>query len=267
MKLTRPSRARWLLFGLALLAACATKQVNPATLTPDDLYQRANAAFTARKFDRAIPLLEAFVQQHGGDARAPEAQRMLAKSHYEKHDYITAAAEYQRLVEAYPNSPLNLDARFAICQSYLQLSPKPALDQEYTRAALGHCQSIATGFAGTPQAEQAAKIVSQLNEKLAKKMYDNAIFYFKRHAYDAAIVYFGQVLDTYPETSLAPAALGKMVETYHILGYVEEAAQARSRLLKDYPESAEARALPPAPPAADSTKSGPAPADTARAAG
>jgi outer membrane protein assembly factor BamD len=251
---------------LALLAACATKQVNPATLTPDDLYQRATTAYTARKFTRAIPLLEAFVQQHGGDERAPEAQMMLAKSHYEKHDYITAAAEYQRLVEAYPNSPLNLDARFAICQSYLQLSPKPALDQEYTRAALGHCQSVANSFAGTPQAEQAAKVVADLNEKLAQKMYDNAIFYFKRHAYDAAVVYFGQVLDTYPGTSLAPASLQKMVETYGILGYVEEAAQARARLLKDYPESVEARTLPPAPPAADSTKAG-APADSVQAAG
>jgi outer membrane protein assembly factor BamD len=266
MKLIPPSRARWLLASLALLAACATKQVNPATLTPDDLYQRANTAYTARKFTRAIPLLEAFVQQHGGDERAPEAQMMLAKSHYEKHDYITAAAEYQRLVEAYPNSPLNLDARFAICQSYLQLSPKPALDQEYTRAALGHCQSVATSFAGTPQAEQAAKVVTELNEKLARKTYDNAIFYFKRHAYDAAIVYFNQVLDSYPATTLAPAALQKTVETYNILGYVEEAAQARDRLLKDYPESAEARALPRAPPAADSAKAG-APADSARAAG
>lgn len=266
MKLTPPFRARWLLVGLALLAACATKQVNPATLTPDDLYQRATTAYTARSFTRAIPLLEAFVQQHGGDARAPEAQMMLAKAHYAKHDYITAAAEYQRLVEAYPNSPLNLEARFAICQSYLQLSPKPALDQEYTRAALGHCQSVATSFPGTPQAEQATKVVADLNEKLAKKMYDNAIFYFKRRAYDAAIVYFGQVLDTYPTTTLAPASLQKMVETYNILGYVEEAAQARDRLLKDYPESAEARALPPAAPAADSAKAGP-PADSAHAAG
>jgi outer membrane protein assembly factor BamD len=254
MNLTPPSRLRCLLLGLALIAGCSAKQVNPATLTPDDLYQRATTAYEGRKFDRAITLLEAFVQQHGGDERAPQAQMMLAKAHYEKHDYITAATEYQRLVEGYPNSPLNLDARFAICQSYLQLSPKPTLDQEYTRAALGHCQSVATSFAGTPQAEQAAKIVTDLNEKLAQKMYDNAVFYFKRHAYDAAVVYFTETISTYPQTTLAPAALQKLMETYTILGYVEEAQQTRQRLLQDYPDSAEAHALPPVAAPADSAK-------------
>lgn len=252
-----PSRLRGLLLGLALLAGCSPKQVNPATLAPDDLYQRATTAYEGRKFDRAIPLLESFVQRNPGDDRAPQAQWMLAKAHYEKRDYITAASEYQRLVEGWPNSSLNLAARYAICDSYLQLSPKPTLDQEYTRAALGHCQSVAASFPGTPQADSAAVVVTELNEKLAQKMYDNAVFYFKRRAYDAAVVYLTETISTYPQTTLAPQALAKLVETYGILGYVEEAKQARERLLSEYPNSEAAKLLPPEP----------APADSAKAAG
>lgn len=265
MTLTSPSRVRRLLLGLALLGGCSAKRINPATLTPDDLYGRATEAYEARKFDRAIPLLESFVQLHSADERAPEAQMRLGKSHFEKRDYITAAAEYQRLVEAYPNSPLNLPARFAICQSYLKLSPKPTLDQEYTRAALGHCESVANNFPGTPEAEESATIVVQLREKLAQKLYDNAVFYFKRRAYDAAVVYLTETISTYPQTALAPAALLKLMETYTILGYVEEAQQTRERLVAEYPNSAEAVGLPPVVEPADSVPGAGAAADSAQA--
>ena len=267
MILIRSSRVRGLLLGLAVLAGCSTKQVNPATLTPDDLYQRADTAYVTRKFTRAIPLLEAFVQQHGGDERAPEAQMMLARAHFEKRDYITAAAEYQRLVESYPNSPLNLDARYAICESYLKLSPKPTLDQEYTRAALGHCQSIVASFPGTPQAEKAGQVVTDLNEKLAQKLYDTAAFYAKRRAYDAAVVYFTEVVSTYPQTTQAPKALQRLMETYGILGYVEEAQQSRDRLVAEYPNSAEAQGLPPVPVPADTASADTTSGDTTRIGG
>jgi outer membrane protein assembly factor BamD len=233
-----------LALSVLLFGGCASHQVNPATLAPDVLYGRADSAYQAGKYGKAIPLLEAFVQNHLADPRAPQARMMLGRSHMERHQWISAATEFQRVVEDFPSSPLNLPARFAICKSYLKLSPKPALDQEYTRAALAHCQSISDYFAGTPQADSAATYVREMDRKLAEKVYDTGLFYRKRKAYDAAVVYFNEVVSTYPETPVAPAALGQLVETYGILGYVEEAQQARAKLRSDYPDSPEAKALP-----------------------
>jgi outer membrane protein assembly factor BamD len=245
MKRLRPKLSA-LALGALLLGGCSTRQVNPASLAPDELYRRATTAYEAGKYGRAIPLLEAFVRNHLADERAPQARMMLGRAHMKRHEWISAATEFQRVVEDFPSSPLNLEARFAICESYVQLSPKPTLDQEYTRAALAHCQSVSDYFAGTPEAQKAAEYVREMQRKLAQKVYDNGVFYRKRKAYDAAVVYFNDVVATYPETSLAPAALQQLVETYGILGYVEEAQQAREKLRSDYPESPEAKALPPA---------------------
>lgn len=242
MKIPRSVRIYPLLLTLLLLAGCA-KQVNPATLAPDDLYQRATEAYEARNWGRAIPLLQTFVQQHLGDPRAPQARLMLGRLHMERRDYVTAATHFQQLVTDFPTNPLASEARFAICEAYVRLSPRPQLDQEYTMGALAHCQSIADNFPGTPEAEKAAAYVADLREKLAEKAYQTGVFYRKRGAYDAAIVYFQDVLEQFSRTAVAPAALQALMETYQVLGYVEEAAQARQRLIDEYPDSAEAQGL------------------------
>jgi outer membrane protein assembly factor BamD len=228
---------------LLLAAGCATHRVNPASLSPDALFARADTLYQAKEYGKAIPLLEAFVQQHVTDPRAPQAEFMLGTSYMARKEYLTAATNFQRLVEDFPGSPHDLDARFAICQAYVHLSPKPALDQEYTRAALTHCQSIADNFGGTTQATQAKKYVDQLQDKLAEKLFDTGRFYAKRKAYDSAVVYFRMVVSQYPQTSSAPAALQELAECYKIMGYVEDAEQARQQLLKDYPQSSQAQAL------------------------
>jgi outer membrane protein assembly factor BamD len=228
---------------LLLFAGCGSRQPNLATLAPDDLYQRATAAYEDRDWDRAISMLEYFIAQNLGDPRAPTARMLLAEAHMTRRDYATAATHYQRMVIDFPNHPRALEARFQTCEAYHRLSPRPALDQEYTVSALLHCESVAGNFPGTTEGTQAQARVDELRTKLAQKVYDNGVFYFRRRAFDSAVVYFTAVLDQYPDTSYAPAALEQLVETYTRIGYVEDAEEARERLLDEYPQSDEAQAL------------------------
>lgn len=228
-----------------LLSGCSARQADPATLAPDDLYSRAMAQYESRDFEDAVILFQAFVQYHLGDPRAPEAMYLLARSHMERREYVSAASYFQRIVTDFPSSPRALTARFATCEAYVALSPRPQLDQEFTRAALAHCESVATNFGGTPEAESAGRMVTVMREKLAEKIYLNGLFYARRRAYDSAVIYFSDVLDEFPQTSVAPNALAKLAETYTTLGYVEEAAEARDRLRREYPASAPAQTLGP----------------------
>lgn len=230
---------------VVLAAACTGHHVDPATLAPDVLFSRADSLYQAHEYGKAIPLLDAFVQNHLGDPRAPQAEFMLGKSYAARHDYLTAATHYQRLVSGFPGSAYDVQARFGLCDSYQHLSPEPALDQEYTHSALIHCQSVAENFPGTPEAEQAAKYVVEMREKLAEKLFNTGIFYVKRRAYDAAVVYLRSVVVQFPNTTSAPKALKQLAETYSKMGYVEDAQAARDQLLKEYPQSGEAQAMRP----------------------
>jgi len=233
-------------FGVLIAFAvggCAARPQNLTLLSPDDMYGRAVAAMESRDFDEAIGLLDLFVIQYLGDPRAPEARMLLGDAHMEKREYATAAVHFQRLINDYPLHPRVLEARFRTCDAYYLLSPRPPLDQEYTVSALAHCESLAAYYPGTEEANSANVRVAELREKLAAKSFNTAMHYFRRRAYDAAVVYFLQVVDQYPNSSVAPTALEQLAETYSRIGYVEDAEETRQRLLRDYPQSPEAQAL------------------------
>jgi outer membrane protein assembly factor BamD len=236
---------RTLVYLLVVLsvAGCGARPENLSLLSADELYSRAVENFENRKFDRAISMLDFFVVQFIGDPRAPDARMMLGEAHMEKHEYATAATHYLRLVNDFPFHPRALEARFQVCEAYHRLSPQPPLDQQYTLTALAHCESVRDNFPGTPEATTAAAYVDELRLKLARKAYNNGMHYFKRRAYESAVVYFQEVVTQYPNTAMAPTALLQLVETYTRIGYVEDANETRERLRSEYPDSPEAQGL------------------------
>ena len=232
-----------LFLGLAL-AACGGNKAPAVSPGPDALLQRAEALLEEGRHRKAAEAFGEFVEQHSGDPRLPRALYLRGRAHMGAREYVLATADFQRVSAEFASDPLSRDARFGMCEAYSALSPKVALDQEYTRAAVAHCESFASIYPGTPQAQQATETVARMRAKLAQKAYENGMFYFRRRAYDAAVVYFNETATSYPGTPSAPAALLRLYESYGLLRYSEEQAEVRARLVREYPESAEARSLP-----------------------
>lgn len=205
--------------------------------------QQGLTAINHRKWSNAIAIFDRFIIQYPNHPRNQEARFRLAQSHFGKREYITAATEYARLAGDFPASPYADDARFGVCESYARLSPRPALDQEYTRAAIDHCQSLETYYPTSEFVPQAREILTSMTNKLAEKTYEAGDFYMKRGLVDSAILYFDATVEEYPASLWAPKALLRLYEAYTRLSYKEEADAARARLLRDYPSSAEAKQL------------------------
>lgn len=227
----------------SLTLACSSRSQNLANLTADQLFERARSEFDRRKWTEAIEAYERFTLQFPTDPRVVEARFRIGESYFGKREFITAATEFNRLASDYPAGPWADDARFKVCESYYRLSPKPQLDQQYTQAALDHCNSLEAFYPNSPYVENAREFVSDLSNKLAEKAFRTAEWYYKRDAIDPAIIYYEGILRDYPATSAAPRALLRMYEAYVRLNYKEEADAAKARLLKDYPNSDEAKGL------------------------
>jgi outer membrane protein assembly factor BamD len=237
-------RAALFPFVLALLiSGCGQRGAPRAAPTPDELYARGAAAFEAGRHAQAIEALSSFSVNFLGDPRVPEAQFMLGRAHMARREFLTAVTEFQRLINDFPGHARGQAARHGLCESYFRLAPRAQLDQEYTRAAVLHCEAYAAYFPDAPEAATARQWAAELNGRLAQKLYDTGIFYFRRRAFDAAVIYFNETVEKYPQSTLAPAALSMLIETYTRIGYVEDAEAARERLLREYPQSAEARTL------------------------
>lgn len=241
--MTRLIRYRLILVAVLGLAgaACASGGLQLTGMTADQVYALAQEKVEARDWDDAVLALETFVFQFPTHPQYQEARFLLGQVHYEKREYITAAAEFARLADDFPGGPLADRARFRVCDAYAELSPKPQLDQEYTQFAIDHCESLLAYYPATEYADSARAIIAGMRDKLARKRFLAGEHYFRRRAWHSAILAYDDVLAEYPNTEVAPQALLRLVETYENLGYAEEAQEHRERLLREFPESAEAR--------------------------
>lgn len=225
-----------------MLSGCALVRT-PPPITPDASYDIGMAAHQAGRHGRAVEHLSRFVLVASGDPRLRDALMALARSQQATREHISAAASYLRVVTEFPRDPAAIEARYGMCEAYYRLSPRAQLDQQHTYTAITYCQSYAELYPETPEAQVARERVVEMREKLAHKAYLNGLFYFRRNFLDSSIVYFTEVVERYPGTTWAPAALSMMVRTYERLGYEEDAEAARARLLQEYPQSTEARQL------------------------
>ena len=230
-----------------LLTGCGARQVPLTNLTADQLFGRAQNELNEGDWDDAIAAFDQFIIQYPTHPRAQEARFRLSEAYFGKKEFITASNEFNRLANDYPAGPYADDARFKVCESYYRLSPKPPLDQQYTRSAYDHCQSLIAYFPSSEFTPRAQEIMAEMRNKLAQKEFDNGEFYFKRNAYDSAIIYYDLTVRDFADTPHAPKALGRLVEIYQALGYDEEKEATRQRLIKDYPDSPEARAIQQSP--------------------
>lgn len=233
-----------------VLAGCGPKQDPTDKLGADALFDRALAELHAHHWTNAANLFERFTLQFPTHPRVAEARFNIGEAYFGKKEYITAGNEYSRLANDFPAGPYADDARYKVCEAYYKLSPKPQLDQQYTRAALDHCQSLIAYYPTSEFAPKAQALVADLKTRLANKFFMTGEFYAKRSAPDPAILYYDMVVRDYPDTEVAPRALLRLYETYRLLNYQEEMDAAKQRLLKDYPNSAEAKMVQQPTPAA-----------------
>jgi outer membrane protein assembly factor BamD len=231
------------LLALGLLAAGCSHQTQLPNLSADQLMQRGMDAYARHKWTAAVEAFEQFTLQYPQNPRHQEARFRLAEAYIGKKEYITAATELGKLATDYPAGNYADDARLKICEAYYKMSPKSQLDQQYTRAAVDHCQALEAYYPNSEYVAAANRMAKEMIDKLANKDYRAAEYYFKRGAVDSAILYYESTLNEYPTSASAPLSLLRLYQAYTNLGYKEEADGAKARLLKDYPDSDAARTM------------------------
>jgi outer membrane protein assembly factor BamD len=205
--------------------------------------QRGTDALANHKWSTAVEAFEQFTLQFPTNPRHQEARFRLGEAYIGKKEYITATTELARLATDYPAGNYADDSRLKICEAYYKLSPKSQLDQQYTRAAVDHCQALEAYYPNSEYVAQTRRMAQEMINKLADKDYRAGEYYFKRGAVDSAILYYESTLNEFPTSSSAPRSLLRLFQAYTNLGYKEEADGAKARLLKDYPESDAARTV------------------------
>ncbi len=231
-------RRGWLIACAVGMAACHhAPRVAPAPDPGRDLV-RARALFRHGDFGHALVLFRRLASELiPTQPEMAEAQFFAAECYFQTGDRVQAAHDFRQVADQYPTSAYAPLALLRAGDANLRLWRRPELDPSYGETALAVYQELAGRYPGTDAASRAQAHVLQLRDWFAEKTYKNGMFYFRRRAYDSAIIYFKDVIASYPGTAPVPAALMRLVDSYRAIGYAEELKEACGSLRRFYPRT------------------------------
>ena len=121
--------------------------------------------------------------------------------------YPEARAEFEKVVNEYPQSEWVKAAKYQIALCDAKAAPKPAYDQSTTKDAVAEFQDFVKAYPDADLSSKAQKHIQYLREKEAENNFNIAQFYEKQKAYSSAKIYYNLVADDYKDTSWAISAL------------------------------------------------------------
>lgn len=250
-------RLLMLLSMAAALAACS-RGFRPADFAnPEALFQATLVEFQKKKWDNAQLGFERLtVDLSSRDPLLAPAYFYLALTHERKKEFLLAAQAYERVTDGFPDDTLAPTAMLGTGRAYQSLWRRPNLDPEYGQKAASILRALLSSYPDAKETEDAKRRITQLEEWFAQKDYDTGVHYIKvRRAIDPAIIYFKDVVTTYPATRAARLSWLRLHELYTRIRWKEDAAETCTAMWKAYPGDAEVAAA-----------CGAAPADTTRVA-
>ncbi len=206
-------------------------------LSPEERFLRAKKLYDDRDYLESISEFENIMIQFSGSNIVDDAQFYLAMSYHGKGEYVKAAYEFSKLIRDFPASEYVKDAQFMLAESYYQLSPHYALDQRFTEKAIEEYQAFIDYFPDDPRVSSAEQKIRELNDKLARKIFETAEQYRRMNYIKSALIYYDLLLEKYPDSKFSPDALYTKIKLLVERSRNKEALEEAKRYLQRYPDS------------------------------
>lgn len=163
-------------------------------------YEAALKYYEEEKFNKTTVLLEEILPIIRGTAEAELGNFYFAYAYYNQKQYILAAHHFQEFVTIYGRSEYVLEASYMQAYSLYLQSPEFQLDQTSTYEAIAAMQNFINKYPTTEYAQDADKVIDELQVKLETKAYNTAKLYHKLRRYKSALVAFDNFKDDYPDS-------------------------------------------------------------------
>ncbi len=151
--------------------------------------------------DRAIEIYKKVVDNAPYGRLADEAQFNMGAAMKKAERYDEAIQAFQKILDDYPTSTFTDKAKFEVADCAYKASLKPAYDAEPTARAIKAFEDFSRENRDRSLSKEADKTIQRLKDKSAEKSLLTAQFYEKVGRWQAAIIYYKDVIDSYPESS------------------------------------------------------------------
>jgi outer membrane assembly lipoprotein YfiO len=175
---------RAILLALALLAAgCGAKSVDLAALSsPSDqvVWDAGQKAIAKKEWSSARQYLKRLVDAFPQSEHQPDARLSIADSYFEEGgtaNYVLAASSYHEFLTLYPQHPRSDYAQFRAAEAYFKQKNSPDRDQTQTNKALEEYEKLLDVYPQSSYVEQARNRIHECRQTLARSNYLVGYFY------------------------------------------------------------------------------------------
>jgi outer membrane protein assembly factor BamD len=205
-------------------------------LDAEDQYTLAKSEYEKEHWDKAVLELQKLILNYPGVNFIDSAQYLLGMTYFNQQEYPSAINEFNRILTSFPTSSLGDDAAFKVAECDFEMSPKAELDQTHTHKAMYELKNFLDDYPVSNKREEAQKLLKECRAKLAKKVYRGGYLYYKMRRYDAAALYFEQVLDEYQDTEWSKPAQYYRAEALYKEKKYDQAKEEYQKFIQDFPQ-------------------------------
>ncbi|MEY4462391.1 MAG: hypothetical protein RLY98_931 [Bacteroidota bacterium] len=219
-----------LLIIIVLLASCNEYQKALKSEDPAVKLVMATKMYEAKNYNKAIRIFEQIASVYRGKPESENLYYMFSQSYYKTKQYYLAGYQFESFVSSFPKSDKVQEASFLGAKSYSMLSPVYSLDQTDTTKAIEKLQTFIDTYPNSTYLVEANSIVKNLNEKLERKVFENAKGYNTISDYKSALVALDNFIADYPGTPFKEEALFYKFDSAYQLGINSVPAKMEERL-------------------------------------
>jgi outer membrane protein assembly factor BamD len=219
-----------LLVIIVLLASCNEYQKSLKSEDPAVKFEMATKMYEAKKYNKAIRIFEQIASVYRGKPESENLYFMFSQSYFKTKQYYLAGYQFESFVSSFPKSDKVQEASFLAAKSYSMLSPVYSLDQTETTKAIEKLQTFIDTYPNSVYLAEANEIVKNLNEKLERKVFENAKGYNTISDYKSALVALDNFIADFPGTPFKEEALFYKYDSAYQLGINSVPAKMEERL-------------------------------------
>jgi len=238
---------RWVgLLGLLLLVAgCGQKSagLQEGAVAPDtQLFESGMQYLEKNQYIKARLSFQTLINIYPDSEYTPASFLAIADSYYSEggtENLLQAEAQYKDFLIFYPTHEMADDAQLKIAAINYKLMKPFDRDPTNARKAEVEFKRFLETYPDSELMPTAREALKEVEETLARRDQEIGDFYFKKSSYLAAESRYMDVLEKYPEFSLADMTLYRLGQSLEQMGRVTEAAAFYERLVREYPFSAD----------------------------
>ena len=194
-----------LVLSVLILSSCGEYQKILKSTDPELKYNKAVAYFEKGDFMRATTLFDEVSTYFKGTERSEYVLNYLAKSYVGQKDYFSASEYFKTYIKTFPKGQFAVESKYMIAYCYYMDSPDSRLDQSSTYDAIAALQEFLDIYPESERANDAMKLLDEMNDKIAMKYYQNAKLYYNLgnymgNNYQSAVITAQNALKHYPAT-------------------------------------------------------------------